>query len=114
MHREAARPGRKSDVQVMLEIRDLWMSLAAKEMQEAKEQGRPLNIALLAEATNIAGTFASKRAPYFHSRLSVLTIREEILDLTKLTDNELDTLAQLRLKATVAGSDQGRESPTQH
>lgn len=55
---------------------------------------------------------ASKLAPYQHRRLASLQVTEVPMDLSRLTDAELDALERLQRKATDAGGDSGRAGAT--
>jgi hypothetical protein len=124
----------------MLAIREFWMGIAANEQSRAEaakllpdyvpspdekdDKGnpkmvrnldkRPLNTDLMVRAMELAGHMAEKRAPYLHSRLATLTIREEPIDLTKLSDDDLATLERLHAKAAITSADEGGTRSTQH
>lgn len=106
---EAMRTKRvtKTDLEVMLEIRDFWMGYAATEQRQAQDQGRAPDIDKMVKALDLAGTMAAKRAPFLHAKLSSVTVREEELDLTRLTDAELSALQLIRAKAAIGRSDHG-------
>jgi hypothetical protein len=69
-------------------------------------------MALVGQALDYAGLMASKRAPFLHARLSNVTIKDDLLDLTRLSDDELAILERLREKASAVGGDQGRTGET--
>ena len=102
----------KSDLQVLLEIRDFFMGAAANEQHNAKKAGIDPNHELIDRWLELAGTMASKRAPFLHARLNRVTVTEEPMDLSRLNDDELAQLERLRAKASDAGGDQGREGAT--
>lgn len=106
--------GKRSDLEIMLEIRDYWMDIADVERQDAQKENRPVNESRMAQAFELAGAMAAKRAPYLHAKLNAITIHEEPLDLTRLSDADLTRLERIRAKAAVAGSDPSREVPTTH
>ena len=102
----------RTDLQVMLEIRDFFMGVAAQEQKKAAEQGRDPNFDLMMKALDLAGAMASKRAPFLHARLNRVTVSDEIMDLSRLNDDELAQLERLRAKASELGSDPGRAGAT--
>ncbi len=97
----------RTDLDVMLEIRDFWMGYAATEQREAANQKRLPDLDKMAKALDLAGTMAAKRAPFLHAKLSSVTVREEELDLTRLSDAELSALQLIRAKAAIGRSDHG-------
>lgn len=105
-------PPRKSDLDVMIEIRDFWMGYAATEQRLANEQNRLPDLDIMHKALELAGAMAARRAPYLHQRLNSVTLREDLLDLSRLNDSELSELERLRQIATVDRGDQGRAGAT--
>jgi hypothetical protein len=102
----------KTDLEIMLEIRDFWMGYAATEQRAATEQNRLPNIDKMAKALDLAGTMAAKRAPFLHGRLASITLKDEHLDLSRLTDEQLAQLEQLRQIAAVPSGDTSRTPQT--
>ena len=102
----------RTDLDVMLEIRDFFMGMAANEQSKAEREKRDPDHAVLIQAFDLAGAMAAKRAPFLHARLNSVTVREDLLDLTRLDNDELAQLERLRAKAAIIGSDPGRAGAT--
>lgn len=106
---QAPKTGEKTDLDVLEEIRDYWLGVAAAELaKETPDQE------VVARAHDRAESAASKRAPYKHAKLSNVTLRDDPLDLTRCTADELAFLARIRARVALGRGDQSGNSPTAH
>lgn len=104
----------KSDLQVLQEIRDFWMGIAATEQKEAREKKRPMRMSIVGPALRQATANAAARAPFMHARLASVTHTDDPLDLSLLTDEELAFIDRIRNKAAVRRGEPGGVGKTTH
>lgn len=74
----------------------------------------PKVVASLKEWMQLAGQLGALAAPYFNYRLSAVKIEDRRVDLTQLTDKELEQFESLYARASAPRSGAGGESASRH
>ena len=85
-----------------------------KKDKEGKVIERTTSIAKFERYFDKAMVYAEKLAPYQTPKLQSTALDIEPLDLTRLTDAELEVLAEIEAKASVGRGDTSGTSQTQH
>lgn len=108
---QAKSSGRKLGREILSDFANIFAGLAAKHQPGSQED----NPGLFKEYGYKAAQIAQWLAPYETPRLATVTVKDEALDLSRLTDDELAQLKRLTLRAAmVNGSDRGRGETTRH
>jgi len=108
---EVARAtGKKLGVEIMEEAANYFFGLAARH----QPTGPDPNPTLFREYLKDAADYASKLAPYQSHRLSSITIQRNPVDLSKLTNAELEQFIGLVTKSAIAERTASGEGTTQH
>jgi len=97
IYEERKRSGRPIAVDLMSQTMTHYWNLAAKHRVGGPEPDELKFDHYLGKCGNVAKDLA----PYETPKLQTITMREETLDLTKLTDEELTQLESIRAKAAV-------------
>ena len=96
--------------ETLLEVMRYFRGMAAKHQPGGPEENESKFIKYL----ELAGDFASKAAPYYHPRLTTVTVKDGGYDLSRLTDQQLAEFERLARVAAVAGRDSGGAEATRH
>jgi len=107
---EAARAaaGLKLSKDILSEAANYFRGLAAQY-----QPGQPAaNPKLFRENMVLAGKFAAQAAPYESPTFASIRVSQTPLDLGRLTNEELEQLEHLHLKAAIADGDTGGAPPS--
>lgn len=96
--------------EILEEAANYFFGLAAQHQPGAEKADVKLFETYLEKAADIA----AKVAPYQSPRLSNVAVTPQPIDLTKLSDGELDQLERIYAKARAAGGDTGGEAASVH